>query len=181
MESTSLRVVFPVVFGRERVECVMDTGSQIVSMALKLAERMGMFWDPDITIYMQSANGQLKKSAGLARNVPFAFGDITVYLQVHIIDQPAYQILLGRPFDVLTESITQNHRNGSQSVTIRDPNSGKRITLPTHARGSFSAEPPEAKDVPMPVPGNGKDKENTENIVPVQPGREADFQGSSRT
>lgn len=135
-ESASLRVLYPVVGGGRRVECVLDTGSQIISMAQKVAEGMGLGWDPDIRIVMQSANGQLKQSAGLSRNVPFTFGDIVIYLQVHIIDQPAYQILLGRPFDILTESIVQNNRNGSQSITLRDPNQNRRITLPTYARGA---------------------------------------------
>ncbi|KAF7348909.1 hypothetical protein MVEN_01411200 [Mycena venus] len=123
MDSASLRVVFPLVSGREKVECILDSGSQIVSMALTIAERLGISWDPDIQIFMQSANGQLKKSAGLARNVPFLFGDIPIYLQIHIIDQPAYQ----------------NHKNGSQFVTIRDPNQNRRVTMPTHSRGTFSA------------------------------------------
>src|ERR1700761_4700424 len=47
-ESASLRVVFPTINGGERVECVVDSGSQIVSMALKLAERLGIIWDPDV-------------------------------------------------------------------------------------------------------------------------------------
>ncbi|KAJ7230993.1 hypothetical protein B0H12DRAFT_1029743, partial [Mycena haematopus] len=54
---------------------------------------------------------------------------------------PVYRILLRRPFNVLTELITRNHQNGSQSVTIRGLNSDRHITLPMHARGPCSAEP----------------------------------------
>jgi predicted aspartyl protease len=43
----------------EEVEYVLDTGSQIVSMAQALAERMGVAWDPDVRIYIQSANGHI--------------------------------------------------------------------------------------------------------------------------
>jgi hypothetical protein len=138
-DSASLRVIFPIVDGKHQIEAVIDSGSQIVSMSLAEAEELNLGWDPDIQIYMQSANGSLKKSAGLARNVPFVFGEITVYLQVHIIDQPAYKILLGRPFDILTESQIHNTSNGNQTVTLKDPNTGKRSTLPTHARGTYSA------------------------------------------
>lgn len=136
-ESAPLRVVFPLVTGREKVESVMDSGSQIVSMALSTAERLMIPWDPDIQIYMQSANGQLKKSAGLARNVAFLFGDVTIYLQVHVIDQPAYQVLLGRPFEILTESTIRNKMDGSQTLTICDPNNKKRCTMTTHARSEY--------------------------------------------
>ena len=105
-------------------------------MALETAIRLMLSWDPDITILMEGANGQLRKTEGLARNVPFVFGDITVYLQVHIIDQPAYEILLGRPFEILTESMTRNKLDGGSTVTIKDPNSKRRCELPTHARGT---------------------------------------------
>lgn len=137
-ESASLRCIFPLANGRGHIEAVIDSGSQIVSMSLVEAENLDIGWDPDVQIYMQSASGALKKSAGLARNVPFVFGEITVYLQVHIIDQPAYKLLLGRPFDILTESQIKNHANGSQSITLKDPNTKKRSTLPTHARGTYS-------------------------------------------
>jgi hypothetical protein len=57
MESVSLRVLFPKINRPEKVECVVDSRSQIVSMALKSAEGLGLSWDPDATIFMQSANG----------------------------------------------------------------------------------------------------------------------------
>ena len=56
-------------------------------------------------------------------------------MQVHIISKPAYSILLGRPFDVLTESGIQNDKDGSQTVTITDPGTKQRLVLPTYERG----------------------------------------------
>jgi hypothetical protein len=47
--------------GQGFIEAVVDSGSQIVSMALLEAEKMDLLWDPDVQIYMQSANGQLWK------------------------------------------------------------------------------------------------------------------------
>lgn len=166
LDSGSLRVLFPLVGGKELVEAIIDNGSQIVSMALKVAVRLMLSWDPDIKILMESANGQLKATEGLARNVPFVFGDITVYLQVHIIDQPAYDILLGRPFDILTESQTRNYPDGGSTITIKDPNSNRRCELPTHARGARSI----ARSVPDEIlrgrppikaslPGDSRNKE----------------------
>jgi hypothetical protein len=52
-----------------------------------------------------------------------------------VIREPAYDVLLGRPFDVLTESIVKNFANEDQTITIRDPNTGCRITIPTVPRG----------------------------------------------
>ncbi|SJL17308.1 uncharacterized protein ARMOST_20857 [Armillaria ostoyae] len=134
-DSASLRAVYPVINGAGEEESVVDGGSQIVSMASAIATKLGVAWDPDITIHMQSANGQLEKTLGLARNVPFLFNDITVYLQVHIIASPAYKVLLGRPFDVLTKSVIRNQADGGQIITITDPNTSRRCTIPTFLRG----------------------------------------------
>ncbi len=60
----------------------------------------------------------------------FLFGDITLYLQVHVIWQSAYDILLGRPFDTLTQSIVHNYADENQTITIHDPNTGKTATIP---------------------------------------------------
>lgn len=134
-DSQSLRVVFPVINGKKELEAVSDSGSQIVSMAESVAVDLGLSWNPDITIHMQSANKQLEKTLGLAKDVPFRFNDLTVYLQVHILKNPAYKVLLGRPFDVLTESEVKNKADGSQSITIRCPNTGQRLVVPTFTRG----------------------------------------------
>jgi hypothetical protein len=133
-ESAPLRVTFPNVNQQGRMECVLDSGSQIVSMDFEQAKILGLIWDPNIQIYMQSANRTMEKSVGLAKNVPFRWGDMTVYLQVHIIKGPAYKVLLGRPFDALTRSQIDNSEDGGQIITLTDPNTGKVYAVPTFDR-----------------------------------------------
>ena len=89
-------------------------------------------WDPNITIEMESANKSVENTLSLARNVPFVFNSITVYLQIHIMEDPAYRVLLGRPFDTLTESVVKNGRDGGQSIMLMDPNTGERCEINTH-------------------------------------------------
>lgn len=134
-ESTSLRAVHPLVNGRKNIECILDGGSQVVSMAADVAHELGIAYDPDIRISMQSANRQNNTTLGMAKNVPFRFDEITVYLQVHVIENPAYLILLGRPFDVLTRSVIKNTEDGGQLIEITDPNEFRRCTIPTVPRG----------------------------------------------
>ena len=105
-------------------------------MSEDVCHALGLPYNPDIRLNMQSANGDIDKTLGLARNVPFLVGEVTVYLQVHVVREPAYDILLGRPFDVLTRSIVKNFANEDQTLTIHDPNTGKNATIPTFARGS---------------------------------------------
>lgn len=134
-ESHALRTVYPLINKVGEVESLLDPGSQIVSMAKSVAVKLEVNWDPDITVQMQSANNTLERTLGLAKNVPFVFGTITVYLQVHVIGNAAYKVLLGRPFDIVTESIVRNAKDGSQSLTLTDPNTGVRCVMHTHERG----------------------------------------------
>jgi hypothetical protein len=132
--SLALRSIYPLVNNARQEEALLDSGSQIVSMSKDAAVSLKMSWNPDISINMQSAQGHVEPTLGLATDVPFTFGDLTVMLQVHIINKPSYKILLGRPFDALTRSTIQNERDGSQMVTITDPASDHRIVLPTYPR-----------------------------------------------
>ncbi|TFK60027.1 hypothetical protein BDN72DRAFT_730029, partial [Pluteus cervinus] len=134
-EAQTLRTVYPIINRRKQVESLLDAGSQIVSMSREVAVDLGISWNPDVTIQMQSANGSLETTDGLAENVPFVFEGITVYLQVHVIKNAAYKVILGRPFDVLTESVVTNQKEGGQLLTIKDPSSGQRKTIPTHVKG----------------------------------------------
>lgn len=134
-ESYGLRAVYPLINNVGEVESLLDGGSQIVSMSREVAVGLEVSWDPDITVQMESANRSLERTLGLARNVPFLFGQIRVYLQVHVMESPAYKVLLGRPFDTITESWIKNERDGSQSLTLTDPNTGERCVMHTHERG----------------------------------------------
>ena len=132
-----LRAVWPVVNDREdlEVENLLDSGSQIVAIDMSVALGLGLGWDPGITIQMQNVHGGIARTKGLARNVPFRFGPVTVYLQLHVQEKAPFEILLGRPFDVLTESVIQTFGSGDQELTITDPNTGKRYTMGTYPKG----------------------------------------------
>ena len=94
--------------------------------------------DPSLSIQMQSANGLLSRTCGLARNVPFTLGGVTILLQVHIMDAAPYIVLLGRPFDTITESRIVNDKKGNQTVCITYPNTGNKVAIPTYKRGELS-------------------------------------------
>jgi hypothetical protein len=135
LESSAIRSILPVIDNKQVVECIIDPGSQIIAMSEAVSNELGIAYDPRIVLQMQSVNGSISPSLGLARNVPFLIGDITLYLQVHVVRNPAYDVLLGRPFDVLTQSIVHNFANEDQTITICDPNTGNISTVPTVPRG----------------------------------------------
>jgi hypothetical protein len=85
----------------------------------------------DCNINVQLENGEINQSLGLAWYVPLQISNITLYVQIHIICNPAYNILLSWPFDVLTESVIHNYNNEDQMIPIFNLNSGQHVTILT--------------------------------------------------
>ena len=135
-ESSALRTILPLINHNQFVESVLDPGSQVIAMSEAACHALALIYDPRIRLRMQSANREVDETLGLARNVPILVGDITLYVQFHIVRNPAYDVLLGRPFDILCESIVRNYSNEDQTITIHDPNSGRIATVPTFPRGT---------------------------------------------
>jgi len=104
----------------------VDPGSQIIAMSEAVCHNLALIYNPTIQLNMQSANGEIDQSLGLVRNVPCQIGTITLYLQMHVICDPAYHTLLGRLFEMVTESVVRNFRNEDQTITIKNPNNGTR-------------------------------------------------------
>ena len=94
-ESSTLRSIFPLVDNQQHIEGILDPGSQIIMMAEEIGLDLGLVYDPTVILHMQSANGEVDLSLGLMWNVPRHIGNITLYVQTHIICSPAYNILLG--------------------------------------------------------------------------------------
>ncbi|ESK80870.1 hypothetical protein Moror_9160, partial [Moniliophthora roreri MCA 2997] len=126
-----LRVIFPKVNRSSVVvEVVLDGGLQIISMDTQMAKSLDLIWDPNMVIHMQSSNRGLNSTWGLARNVPFKFGEIVLYLQVHIVNSAPYQVLLGRPFDTLANTKVLNNGKDTE-LKITCLNTKQRVTIPT--------------------------------------------------
>ena len=58
-----------------------------------------------------------------------------MFMQVHILDNLPYKVLLGRPFDTFTGSTNQTRTDGSSELTLTDPNTEVVVTVPTYRRG----------------------------------------------
>ena len=121
-ELSAIRSVCGLLCNCHQVECILDPGCQIVAMSEKECNALSLDYDPEIRLHMESANGSHTWSLGLSRNVPIKIADITLYFQIHVVPTPAYTLLLGRPFDVLTRTVVQNFANEDQTITITDPN-----------------------------------------------------------
>ncbi|KXN84442.1 hypothetical protein AN958_12607, partial [Leucoagaricus sp. SymC.cos] len=134
-DMAALRVIPALINKVHEEEALLDSGSQIISMSHEAASTCRITWDPELTINMQSANGQIMKTCGLAKNIPFNFGNVTIHLQVHVMELAPYRVLLGRPFNVITESQIANSTEGHQFISITDPNTGEHASLSTYPQG----------------------------------------------
>lgn len=129
-----IRAVRPTIAGLREVEAIIDSGCSLVSMSDRICRELALLYDPSIKIPLQSANGQVDETLGLAPNVPFMFGEITLYMQVHIVRDPPFDVLLGRPFERLTVMESKTYADGSQGLTLTDPNTDIQVTVPTFDR-----------------------------------------------
>ncbi|KAG5640075.1 hypothetical protein DXG03_001305 [Asterophora parasitica] len=134
-ESHSLQSILMCIEAQEQVECIMDSGCQIIAMSEEVCHDLHIRYNPTVILHMQSANRTVDPSLGLARNVPCTIGNITLYLQIHVIWNLAYNILLGRPFDILTCSSVKMHLANETIITITDPNTHVVTSIPSFARG----------------------------------------------
>ncbi|EED81088.1 predicted protein [Postia placenta Mad-698-R] len=131
-DSNAICSIIALVDNKEQIECIVDPSSQIVAMSEEVCLGLNLLFDPTIQLNMQSANGEVDRSLGLIRNVSFRIGEIVLYLQAHIIRNAVYNILLGRPFDVLMQSVVKNFADENQTITILCPNTSETVTIPTY-------------------------------------------------
>ncbi len=103
-------LIVPIVNNNFKVECILDPGCQIIVISEEVCHELSLAYDPSIRLNMQLANGLINQSLGLVKNIPFKIAGINIYMQVHVLQKPAYDVLFGRPFNVLTESIVRNYR-----------------------------------------------------------------------
>jgi len=80
---------------------------------------------------MESANQTKNATMGVVENLVFDVGCGELLLQVQVVEEANYEVLIGRPFFALTSCKTQDRINGDQTLTLTNPNNGKEITIPT--------------------------------------------------
>jgi hypothetical protein len=128
-DSIPLRSIFPLVKGKLTVECILDSSCQIVVMNSIIWEKLSNNLQVERALKMEAANSTITETHGRLRNVRFTFDDIDIYLQVQVMPNAPYDILLSCPFYALTECITKNFANGDQHLTVTDPNTWQCVTI----------------------------------------------------
>ncbi|KIK13977.1 hypothetical protein PISMIDRAFT_71267, partial [Pisolithus microcarpus 441] len=108
------------------IEGILDSGSQVVALRKEIAEVLQLPIEKDGCVTMETANRGKEATEGVVHNCPITFAGVTVHLPVQIVRNMAFDIILGRPFTCALHATTQDLPNGSQSIEIVEPGSGKR-------------------------------------------------------
>jgi len=72
---------------------------------------------------MESSHGTIEKTISVLRNYPITIGEEVFHIQIQVSDCLPCKVLLGRLFFMLTSATTINHPDGSQEITMTNPNS----------------------------------------------------------
>ena len=128
-----LRVIDMTIQGVE-VTATVDDGSQIISIRQDKWEKIGLPIRSDRIMVMESANKSKNETMGLLQDLKVNIGGYDFYLQVQVVGDAPYEMLLGRPFFTLTQASHKHFDNGESRLTLFDPNTGDKITIPTRAR-----------------------------------------------
>jgi hypothetical protein len=134
-DSMALQLGYLNINNQDSIESVIDPSSEIIATSEEICHNLSLAYDPSLCLNRKSVNSTTDLSLGLACNIPCHLAKITLFLQIHVIKNLAYNILLSRPFDVLKESVIKNYCNKDQTITICNPNSNCQATVPTVPHG----------------------------------------------
>ena len=113
-----------------KLEVLVDNGSQIVSIQKDLWERIGMPIRLDHVMVMESANKLKDKTMGLLKDLKVDISGYNFYLQVQVVKNTPYKMLLGLLFHTLTQAAHKHFTNGDLHITLTDPNMHNVIMVP---------------------------------------------------
>jgi Aspartyl protease len=120
-----------IVLDKLKIKGTIDNGSQVISMHARVWRELGVGRRSDHVMSMESANQTRDETLGLLPHLKVNIGGLDFYLQVQVIENASFDLLLGRPFLVLARSLTKDYADGGQDITLTDPHNGAQVTVPT--------------------------------------------------
>ena len=134
VSSLPLRVIYPTFAQGVQPECILDGGAQVVVMRKDVWEKLRVPIVANLAMPMESANASTSMTLGLIQNHPVQFGPITIHLQIQVVENAPFEVLLGRPFFDVTNCSETSTSGGSHEIRIKDPKTGNPYVFPTEPR-----------------------------------------------
>lgn len=128
-----VRVLDVYVQGQHRVAGIYDPGAELVCISSQMVEELGLAYCKDTNIMMRDANGGTKKTYGIIEMLELTIAGVSLFVQAFIIDNPPYNLLLGRPFQIAGKIDTTDV---GEVLLMKDPkNENRTIRIPTRPHG----------------------------------------------
>ncbi|KAG6328775.1 hypothetical protein ID866_10314 [Astraeus odoratus] len=80
------------------IECLLDQGAQIVTIRCDLWEALGVPVCLDLATMLEAVNKSKEETLGIIKNVHLKIGGMEFKLQIHIVGDALFDLLLGHPF-----------------------------------------------------------------------------------
>jgi hypothetical protein len=132
--SLPLRVIYPTFAPGFEPECILDGGAQVVVMRRDIWERLRAPIVEEQAMPMESANSSTSMTLGLVQNHPVTLGSITVYLQIQVVEEAPFEVLLGRPFFDIISCSEISTSGGGHKIRVTDPKTNAVFVFPTYPR-----------------------------------------------
>ncbi|KAG2046051.1 hypothetical protein BDR06DRAFT_841322, partial [Suillus hirtellus] len=111
--------------------CVLNQGAKVIVMLQSVQRSLrGVPLCSDYQMTMESVNTSSDQTLGVMENFLINFGTRDMLFQVQIVPVTAFDILLGRPFFMLTSCKTADLPNRDQDIMLTDANNRKIIQIP---------------------------------------------------
>ena len=140
--SLPLRVIYPTFAPGVEPECILDGGAQMVIIRRDVWERIGAPITADKAIKLEAANASTAFTLGMVENHPVRFGPVTVHLQMQVVEDAPFEVLLGRPFFDVVNGTETSVKGGKHTLQVHDPTDGKPYRFATDPRPSNLRQPP---------------------------------------
>ena len=119
---------------RVEAECILDGGAQIIVMRKDIWEQLGTPITANKASAMESANAGTTYTLGLVENQLVTMGTFSFYLQIQIVEDAPFEVLLGRPFFDVLNCVEISRSGGSHQIEVRDPETGTPYKFATQPR-----------------------------------------------
>ena len=126
-----------VVFGDSvEAECLLDGGAEVVVMDAEIWEQLQLPLSSRGSMVLESSNSTKSSSVGVVKDMKATIGDISFYLQVQVVENAPFEVLLGRPFFDVMNCTEVSRAGGHHHITYRRPGTTEEYVLATQPRKS---------------------------------------------
>jgi hypothetical protein len=97
-------------------------------------ERLNVPIAANLAMPMESANSSTTMTLGSIQNHPVQLGPITILLQIQVVDDAPFEVLLGRPFFDVISCTEVSSSGGNHEIRVRDPKTDVTYVFATQPR-----------------------------------------------